>query len=160
MPAITTEKHYTNFSPITVATAGINNSSVAIAVSVADKNTSNEVAEGNIVKAVFIERWLTSDDTAQSSFVLSVEKLENLGDLMTFAQSIAMNTYTNKKNILYVTEGLVAPSVQNPSPVIRQWIAIPKGKQRMGFGDRIIVNISGISNGITFCGFNTFKEYK
>ncbi len=155
-----TEKHYTNFSPTNIAAAGISVSSVAIAVAVVDKNSSNEVEEGDLVKAVFIERWLTSDDATQSSFVLSVEKLPGNQPTMTFAQSIAMNTYPNKKNILYVTEGLVSPVAQNPTPVIRQWIGIPKGKQRMGLGDRILVNIAAIANGITFCGFNVFKEVK
>jgi len=78
---------------------------------------------------------------------------------MNYANSIALDSYVNKKNILYTTMGLVGPNDEQPLPIIRQWFKIPKGKQRMGSNDTIKLNISAITNGLNYCGFSTNKEY-
>ncbi len=157
---IITEKHISQFSVTTVALGGISVSTVAVAVAVNDKNATNEVEQGTLVKAVFVERWITSDDASSGSFLLTVEKIPASADIQTFAVSQDLMNYPNKKNLLYTTQGLNNPRAGVATPVIRQWIAIPKGKQRMGLGDRIVVNISAITNGLDFCGFNLYKEYK
>ncbi len=157
---IITEKHYTNNSLETVAIATINNHVAVSSVPLLSKNTSVEVEEGNLVKAIYVERWLTSDDATQTTFNLTVEKVPSQAPVMTFANSQALNTYSNKKNILYTTQGLANPTTGVAMPVIKQWIAIPKGKQRMGFGDRILVNIAAITDGVNFCGLDIFKEWK
>ncbi len=157
---IVTEKHYAPQTVTTIAFGAIENRDVIIAVPVVDKNASTEVEEGSVIKAVYIERWITSDDTGQTSFTLTVEKQPAGATDMTFAQSGALNSYLNKKNILYTTQGLANPVAGVAMPAIRQWILIPKGKQRFGLGDKLIVNITGLSNGINVCGISIFKEWK
>lgn len=129
-----------------------------MAFSVAAPSASNEVREGCTISAVFVEMWVTSDDSAQGSTVVSLEKRPSLSPQMTYAQSQALNSYSNKRNVFFTSQGLTPPNVQSGIPFIRQWFKIPKGKQRMGLGDLITLNISGITNGANYCGFFTFKE--
>ncbi len=79
---------------------------------------------------------------------------------MTLAQSQNLGAYPNKKNILYTTQGILADANDGgPTiPLIRGWIKIPKGKQRMGLDDRIVVNITAVG-ALRLCGISTFKEY-
>ncbi len=126
-----------------------------------DINTAIEVEEGSLVKAVFLEVWLSSDDTLVTSFQVALEKVPAAAPAMTFTTGNSLGSYANKKNVLYVTRGLApAETFGNPVPVLRGWFKIPKGKQRMGLGDKIVMNITAISNGINWCGFMTYKEYK
>ncbi len=157
---IVTSKHYNQFSPTTVATGTIANLNQIEAVAVQDVSTLIEVEEGSIVKAIYAEFWITSDDATQSSFQLMIEKLPAGATDIIFAQANTLGGYVNKKNVFYVTRGLVPPSTGSPVAVVRGWFAIPKGKQRFGLGDKLEINISAIANGLTFCGFTTYKEYK
>ncbi len=78
---------------------------------------------------------------------------------MTQAEHVAMNSYANKKNILYHTQGISNDGVANAQAVVRQWFKIPKGKQRFGLGDSLKLSISTQAEAINFCGFATYKEY-
>ncbi len=158
---VTTDKHYNQWTLATVTPAGTKTEQqISHAVSAADKDTSQEVVTGSVVKAVFVELWITSDDTSGSSFVITLEKVPGgVSGFQTYAQSIALQGYNNKKNVLYTTMGLVGPNDEVPIRIMHGWFKIPKGKQRMGQDDYIVLNISAISNGLTYCGFSTFKEY-
>lgn len=120
---------------------------------------ATEVEVGAVVKAVYVEIWVTSDDTAQSSLSASVEKVPRLTDLMTFAESQGVHDYFNKNNIFYITQGLVTPNIQSGVPFLRGWFKIPKGKQRMDKESAIVLNLSAITNGLTVCGVFIFKDY-
>ncbi len=158
-PVIHSTKHYVQWTLQTIGTlATLVSEDISIGTISTGANLATEVEEGALVKAVYVELWLTSDDTSGSSFTISLEKNPGSGGLMSYAESIALFTYTNKKNILYNTMGLVGPNDEVPIPVIRQWFKIPKGKQRMGLNDTIKLNISAITNGLTYCGFATYKE--
>ncbi len=152
-------KHVISVTPINVSATSITVQPIIEAVAVVDKNIALEVEEGATIKAVFIEAWITSNGSAQSSAVVSIEKqIGGSGD-MVYGESVALTSYPNKKNIFYVTEGLTPPNTQNPVPFIRNWLKIPKGKQRFGLGDKLVLNFSGIVGGNTLCGLFIFKEY-
>ncbi len=155
-PKVHTEKHIIQLTPTTVGLASIINQAIVFATA-APVGATN-VREGATISAVFIEMWITSDDAAQGSTVVTLEKIPALAPYQTYTQSITLNGYANKKNILYTTQGLTPPNIQSGVPFIRQWFMIPKGKQRFGLGDQLILNISGISNGAVFCGQFQFKE--
>ncbi len=156
---IVTRKHYSQNSLFVVAAGVVLPVNFVTVVDRTLANLAFEVAEGSLVKAVYLEYWFTSDDAAQGTFNITVEKAPSASPVMTFANSQDLDSYANKKNILYTTQGLVGPNVQVPLPLIRQWIKIPKGKQRMGLGDIVRINIAAISNGMNGCGFVTYKEY-
>ncbi len=157
-PIIHSQKHLVQvpFNGITTGTA----EETILINAVAAATTANQVKEGAIVKAVFIEMWLQNSANDGHAIVI-VEKVPLAAGGATFAELAALNTYGNKKNILFTHEGLTSnDGVGNPIPVLRQWIPIPKGKQRFGLGDRLTINISNpSSNQLNRCGVAIFKEY-
>ncbi len=155
-PVINTVKHVTQFSLSNVALGAI--SPLSIVDVVAAPSNSDEVAEGTKIEAVYVEMWLTSGDAAQSSCIMTLEKRPSGLGAMTAGESAALFTYDNKKNILYTLQGLLPSTVQIPLPAIRKWVKIPKGKQRFGLGDKLVLNIHGQSNDVNLCGFAIYKS--
>ncbi len=156
-PIVHSQKHYVQQSRSQTATVAL--TTIDILDSTATGTAVDEVVEGSNVRAVFIELWLL-DSSNDGSFIVTFEKLQNNLAPMGFATSNALGTYANKANILYCTQGLSPNNgVGNPVPIIRQWFKIPKGKQRMALGDRLVLNITnnGLNN-LEFCGFFTYKE--
>ncbi len=162
---INSNKHYVHRTNTSIATGSI---SAHIAVnSVVAPATSNaeDVEEGSVVKAVHLEYWLNSDGATGTTvqFILIVEKVPSGQTAVTAAQIVNLGAYQNKKNILYTTQGNLGASVDGQSsvPVLRDWVLIPKGKQRMGLGDRIVTSMHPIGSvGAAFCGLVTYKEYR
>ncbi len=156
---IQSTKHYVQQSRSQVATVSIVNIDISESVVMASNNLVDEVLEGSLIKAVYVEMWLL-DQSNDGSFVVTLEKVNGGMPAMTFASINALGFYANKKNVFYTTQGLSANNgVGNPIPIIRQWFKIPKGKQRQGLGDKIVLNIAnnGLNN-LDFCGFFTYKE--
>ena len=156
-PRVHTEKHILNV-PIATVIAGAS-APVEIAIAVAQPSTASEVREGASISAVYIELWIESDDANNAgSFNISFEKIQNLGNNMTGTQSFNLNTYVNKRNIFYTTQGLSPAQDNNPVPILRQWFKIPKGKQRQALGDKLNLNIATQAQGLQFCGLVIYKE--
>ncbi len=159
LPSINSTKHINQQSLFTVASGAIGVRNIVTAVSAPSANLPAECREGAVIKAVFCEMWLTSDDATQGSAIVTLEKKSASDPDMTASQSAALFTYLNKKNILYTFMGLTPPNIQFPTPTIRGWFKIPKGKQRFGLGDKLNLNVHGQSNGVQACGNFIFKEY-
>ncbi len=159
---INTIKHFVQNTSGTIANGAIETIPIVVAVATGSITDKEDVTEGAIIKAVYIERWLAGDsttDATSSQFILTVEKKRTTETDMTNAQSLNLAAYPNKKNILYTTQGIVSnEAVAAAVPVIRQYFLIPKGKQRFGLGDQLVVNISAIIT-LRRCGFATYKEY-
>ncbi len=155
-PRINTDKHIVQQSLFTVASGAITNRSIVIGIE--DRTTNSHVRIGAVVTAVYVEMWITSDDTGQGSAIVTLEKLDGGQDLMAAGDSAALDTYTNKKNILHTFMGLIGGNTQFPTAAIKGWFKIPKGKQRFGLNDRLYLNIHGQSNGLQGCGFMLYKE--
>ena len=155
-PTINTEKHYVQQSLATVAAGAITPVSIAFAEAIPTAVAS--VREGAKISAVYIEMWISGDDATASTAIVTLEKRTGNMVAMTAAQSAALNSYVNKKNVLHTFMGLVPPNIQYPTAALRGWFKIPKGKQRFGLQDLLVLNIHGQSNGLDFCGFFTYKE--
>ncbi len=155
-PRVNTVKHYVQTSLATIASGAILN--VKLADAVAAPTADNEVREGAIISAIYVEMWIQTDDTALGSSIITLEKLVGPASPMTAADLADLGSYDNKKNILYTQMGLTPTSIQFPMATIRGWFKIPKGKQRFGLRDRLELNILAQSNGLSICGFSTFKE--
>ncbi len=158
-------KHYVQTSLTSVAESTVENIEVVFAV--ADRaagTTPKHVLQGAVVKAVFLEYWIMSEGAQPTFGNATVEKVEGNSDNMTFADAADLFAYNNKKNVLFCTQGLIGDANSNPIPILRQWIKIPKGKQRFGKGDKLNVNITCLNptsgEGIEVCGFATYKEYQ
>ncbi len=155
-PTINTEKHIIQLGPATIALGAI--LPVSIAFSEASPATAVSVREGAKISAVYIEVWATGDDAALSSSVCTLEKRSGNMVAMTVGESAALNNYTNKKNILHTFQGLIPTNAQFPIPLLRGWFKIPKGKQRFGLQDLLVLNIHAALDGMTVCGFFVYKE--
>ncbi len=159
-PRVHVEKHIVQRSLFTVAAGAIDNFVIVNCQQAHVAATPNEIREGSTVSAVYVEMWIQSDDTALGSSIVTLEKVPGAGgtSTMTAAESAALDSYDNKKNILYTQQGLTPTSIQFPMATIKGWFKIPKGKQKFGIEDRIILNVHGQSNGLSACGFALFKE--
>ncbi len=157
-------KHYVQVSTATVAAGAATNIEIVDAVSVAAVGAAtNEVEEGSLVKAIFNEMWLsaTGSSAQTGQFNLLIEKVPSGQAPVTAAQMATLSAYPNKKNILYHSSGIIGVAQDGPTvPIIRNWIMIPKGKQRFGLGDRFFLTIVAGVEPIQHCGFFTYKEYK
>ncbi len=159
---INTVKHYIANTSGNTATGGVRAMKIAEAVVAPATSAVTDVKEGSIIKAVYIELWISSNEASgsESFFNITIEKKRSTETDMTSTQSQNLQAYPNKKNILYTTQGIVnSNTVSGSVPIIRQWFAIPKGKQRFGLGDQIMVNISAIAGALQNCGIGIFKEY-
>ncbi len=155
---IHSRKHYVQTSLATVLSGQTNAILTIDAVPVSAKDAPNEIEEGAVVKAVFVEMWVRAGDiSAGSTLVTIVKTVED--SVPTFADMIALDTYNNKKNILYHTQGLTNDQNANGVPFVRQWFKIPKSKQRFGLGDRLYVVVTAQALDNIICGFSTYKEY-
>ncbi len=155
---ITSNKHYVHI-PVTVVVSGSRTQFTlvdAIARGAAVSG-SFEVTEGATVKAVYIELWIDGV-TASKTVNACVLKRPASVSGPTAAQMSNMGSYPNKKNVLEFHQGL-APTEGNQMALFRHWIKIPKGKQRFGLDDLIVVIVNAVGTNVNVCGFCTFKEY-
>ncbi len=159
---IVSVKHYVHRTNVLLSSGSIQNNVIAEGVVLPATALASDVKQGAVVKAVFCEIWLLGKGLINSTtqFNLTVEKISSGGPIQTFAQSLNLGVYPNKKNIFYTTQGVLSGENQQSIPVIRNWILIPKGKQRMGLSDRIMLNVSATGQNINVCGVFTYKEYQ
>ncbi len=158
-PIVHSTKHIVQ-SPISQIATGVReNIVIAKAVNVAAVDLALEVVEGAVIKAVFVEMWLQNQSNLGHSIII-LEKVPQNTAGATFSEMADLMTYENKKNIFFTHEGLTSnDAIGNPLPVIRQWFKIPKGKQRFGLGDRLVLTISNpSSNNLDRCGMFIYKE--
>ncbi len=158
-PIISSKKHYVQVSLATVLAGARLVTDLVNAVELTAVGDSDEVQEGAIVKAVFVEMWVRAGDTAPGTTLISLIKIPGSGSVPTFAELVALHDYDNKKNVLYHTQGLTNDQDADAIPFVRQWFKIPKGKQRFGLGDKLVLTISAQAIDNIICGFATYKEY-
>ncbi len=152
-------KHYIQRSLLTVLAGQLQNFTIVKAREVGSLVNAEDIQEGAVVKAVFVEMWLRTNDTSPGTVLVTLTKVPGIGAVPTFSDMIALNDYDNKKNILYHTQGLTNDQNADAIPFIRQWFKIPKGKQRFGRDDRLILSITAQALDQNICGFSTYKEY-
>ncbi len=159
---IVSTKHYVQLENSILTTGTRRSAALVEGVAVQSVAASDNVIEGSMVKAVFIEIWVKSNASAteDTKFQLLLEKVPAGQTAVTFTQMNNLMTYSNKKNILYFSQGVIGDGTTQGIPVVRNWFKIPRGKQRFGLGDTLALAISTTAASMQNCGFATFKEYK
>ncbi len=159
---INSNKHYVHRTNSTVAGGAIQNNIVAESVVAPATANAFSVEEGSIIKAIHFELWIwqSFSTAAETQFVVIIEKIPGNGTPITVAQSLNLGAYPNKKNILWTSQGILAGKDSNSVPIIRDWILIPKGKQRMGLDDQIMASLAVVGPQMNVCGLFTYKEYR
>ncbi len=161
---IISRKHIVQHTSFTTLASTVTIFRDATAFAVQDVNNANEVIEGSVIKAVYVELWITSKSggVPGATFVFWIEKASGAAPDPTFTNSTTLDAYINKKNILYTSQGLLPQQAGgNPIPVFRGWQKIPKGKQRFGLGDvlKIVLSANGGLD-LAGCGMTIFKSYQ
>ncbi len=158
---INTVKHYVQVENATIANGARRTLFLIEGVIAPAAATTDQVKEGSIVKAFFLEMWVKSNASAgtDTKFQLAIEKVPAGQAGLTFTQMNNLQAYQNKKNILFFSQGVLGDTTTQSIPIVRQWFKIPKGKQRFGLGDNITVGVSSTAAVIQNCGFSTYKEY-
>jgi len=157
---IHSKKHYVQMSRATVVTVASVTIDIIRGVPIQDVDLVDEVQEGATVKAVYIELWLLNSSNDGSDIVVLGKNMASQNG-PSFTECNALGTYDEKKNILFVHQGLSSNNgVGNPINIMRGWYKIPKSKSRFGLGDSLHLTIA--NNGpstLEFCGFALYKEY-
>jgi len=159
---IKSKKHIFQISQSTVGQALVGNAVFAVAIE-ATSTTPFDVEEGAIVKACYVEFWVSQDSSSVvGSYTIALYKDPGGTNPALTGNMAALHDWSNKKNLFFTAQGLLTPNDGGQVPVLRGWYKIPKGKQRMGLGDRLIVtirnnNLTAID--INFCGLVVYKEY-
>ncbi len=128
-----------------------------------EPTTPTHVVVGSVIKAVFCELWLVGESAQVCTATWNFEKLEGGASNITQAQMQDLHDYPNKRNLLKIGQGVIGDNNSNPIPILREWIKIPKGKQRMAQSDILKINLScvgEVDNGLEFCGTFVYKEYQ
>jgi len=161
-PVIKSKKHIFQISQATVGQALVSHSILVTAIE-GTSTTPTNVEEGAIVKACYVEFWVSQDSASVvGSYTVALYKDPNGTGIATTTNMAALHDYANKKNIFFTAQGLLTPNDGGQVPVLRGWYKIPKGKQRFGLSDRLIITIR--NNNVTavdvnFCGIAIYKEY-
>ena len=121
---------------------------------------STSVTIGSMVKAIWVELWILGTGQQPSIFQVTLEKVQDTTLNMSHADALGLHNYNNKNNVFYTTQGLVGDANTNPIPALRQWIAIPKGKQRMNQDSAFKLNVANLTatDDFEFCGTCIYKE--
>ncbi len=155
-------KHFVPLTKTAVATGAINRHIIVDAITKGlDRTATNQVDEGTQVKAVYVEVWIDGQgaSNANTQFVFIISKEPSGAAAPTAAEMLNLQSYANKKNILYTSQGVIGGIQAQSVPIHRGWIAIPKGKQRMGLGDQISFTIAPVGTELDICSMNVYKEY-
>ncbi len=158
---INSVKHYVQIEDSSLTSGAIRATNLVDAVAAPATSTTDEVKQGAVIKAVYLEYWIKSEAAGgtHTKFQMLIEKLVAGQVGVTFAQMNNLMAYPNKKNVFYFTQGVLGDTTTNSQPGFREWMLIPKGKQRFGLGDKLAVTLSATGTAIQNCGFSTYKEY-
>ncbi len=157
-------KHYVQQTNTSVASGAELLFSVVVGLANTTLPTAtNHVLEGSIVKAIYVEFWIKGKGASDTDTQFNLALYKNPGgqNNMVAADALNMMAYDNKKNILFASQGVIGGNGGGQSvPVLRQWVKIPKGKQRIGLNDKIQIIFTATGQPTQVCGLVVFKEYR
>ncbi len=160
---INTIKHYVGNPSFIVALGTKITNELADVVAAPVSTQREKIAEGSLIKSVHYEYWIMAAGSTGTTtqFVMTIEKSPSGTADPTFADMLNLGGYDNKKNILYTTQGVLSAKIDGTTavPVIRDWLLIPKGKQRFGLKDRLLITFATVENPLVVCGITTYKEW-
>jgi len=125
-----------------------------------DQNNPTEVAVGTVIKAIYLEYWFVGGGAQPPTMTTFLAKYPGGVGQIDATDIQSLDGWNNKKNILEMHQGFIGDSNTNPVPMFRHWIKIPKGKQRFGIDDRLILSTKAIiTDDVELCGVTIYKAY-
>ncbi len=160
-PVIQSRKHIFQIALASIVGVGVSTQNIAVGTE-GSHTSAATIAEGAIVKAVWVELWFLNSAANLGSFTMIVYKNPGGANTATSTDMAALHDWDNKKNILYTTQG-ITPSggaAGFPMMALKTWIKIPKGKQRFGLNDKLVIEMrNNTTDDLNFCGVAIYKEY-
>ncbi len=156
---IRSTKHFIQFNGATVGAGAVVNNTLVQGIDIVAASAGHQVLTGSTVKAIFIELWLLTNAATFGNAIITLEKIPTSGVNPVFGNMAALFVYQNKKNILHTAMGLTPANSQTPVKIMSGWYKIPKGKQRIGLNDRIMLNVASPIGGLLICGVVVYKSY-
>ncbi len=154
-------KHYVHRTNAEVATGVVLVQGLVTSIAKgATRSSSDQIEEGAVVKAIHVEAWICGTDATQSQFTFILYKLP-AGQVVPDATDMAnLGSWDNKNNILFTSQGVLPQeSAAISVPVIREWVKIPKGKQRFGLNEKFQMAFFSVGT-LQICGIAIYKEYE
>ncbi len=158
-PIINSIKHYFHTPAAAITNGNVFTLDLVKALAKgAARAVATDVEEGCIIKAVYLEYWISGVTLDKTSTWIVVKRP---GDLAapTIGEMAGLGSYGNKKNILNSGQG-IPPTNGNVMNIYKGWIKIPKGKQRFGLDDALSICVAAVGTNVNFCGLTTYKEYE
>ncbi len=164
MPGINTVKHYVQYTNAALSSGIINTNIIAEGViNTALPVNTHDIKEGSNLYRVYLELWLkgTGSSDGDTQFNLAVYRNPSGDHTMIAADLNNLMAYSNKKNIMFASQGVLSGAGAGQSvAIIRQWIKIPKGKRRFGPDDTLEYAIMTTGTGMQRCGLAVYKEFQ
>ncbi len=159
---INTIKHYVPRTNLSVASGAVQAQNLVTTIAKgAARAAVSDVEEGAVIKAIHVEFWLNGRGASSTTqFTAALYKLPGSQANPTVTNLLNLGAWDNKKNILWTSQGVLGEDMAQSIPVIREWVLIPKGKQRFGLGDQFQFALTPVGNAIQLCGMATYKEYE
>ncbi len=156
-------KHFVPYTNADTTSGGLRNTVLinVVAKGAARAAVSN-VEEGCKIFGSYVEYWLKGNGASgtDTQFTAVVVLLKSGAVAPTAANMANLQAYTNKKNILYTTQGVIGDNTTQGVPIIRDRIKIPPGKQRFGLGDSLNLILAPVGQSIQNCGIAVYKEFE
>ncbi len=159
-PRVITTKHIVQQSLATATAGNRINIKLISAVAASDVNLASEIQEGSVISAIYLEYWIKTNDSSEGTAIAVVTKLSNGVANPSSGEMALLNDYQNKKNIFFTFMGLTNPNTGVGTPMLHMWLKIPKGKQRFGLGDELVLTLLSQTGTLQLCGFTIFKEQR
>ncbi len=151
-------KHYVQVTLATATVGTLVQREIADSKSVISAG-AEDVLEGSIIKAIYLEFWIRGAETSPGAYQFIFGKAKAGSGGPTFAEIANLHDYNEKANVFFFSQALTNVSGADAIPVVKGWIKVPKGKQRMALGDKWYIAWAGLALDVNLCGFATYKEY-
>ncbi len=161
---ISTIKHYIQQTNAVLTAAALRSQVLVNAVSVGNAHSNTfDVTEGAIIKAIHLDFWALNDGIAGTTTQINaiLEKVVAGQASATVSNLLNLQAYENKKNIFTSFQGTMSAAIDGSNAItyMQGWFKIPKGKQRFGIGDSLVLSIGAGGQDLIICGMATYKEY-
>ncbi len=158
-------KHYVHRANTVISSGNISAIVLVDAVTVATAGANSfDVTEGSLVKAIHLDHWIINNAATgiNTQFNAILEKVPAGAASATAGEIINLGAYDNKKNVLNSFQGNLSAGIDgaNATPFMQGWFKIPRGKQRMGLGDRLVLSVLTTGQSCESCGLVVYKEYQ
>ncbi len=136
---------------------------IAKAVNTPSSIVSTDVSQGCIVKAIWVELWITASATVAEGVTTGIDAYiwKNPGGNLTAPAPGSVGTSNEKKFVFKSWKGLIGSRKEGfPAYTWRGWVRVPKIYQRMGTDDLLQLVFKSTGVNTLVCNNFIYKWYR